>query len=67
MHACLLADVENLDIMSIGRHLSSDGAQYFQGKIDDVYLYGRALGEDEIKYLYDLRAGRESLPGLKLS
>ena len=47
-------DVENLDSMSIGKHETADGVDYFQGNIDDVYLYGRALGQDEINYLYDL-------------
>jgi hypothetical protein len=51
--------------MSIGRHETADGQDYFQGNIDDVYLYGRALNQDEINYLYDLRAGRESLPRLE--
>ena len=59
------SDVENLDSMSIGKHETADGVDYFQGNIDDVYLYGRALGQDEINYLYDLRAGRESLPRLE--
>ena len=59
------SDVENLNNMSIGRHITADGVDYFQGNIDDVYLYGRALGQDEINYLYDLRAGRESLPRLE--
>jgi hypothetical protein len=59
------ADIENLDTISIGRHETSKGIDYFQGKLDDFYLYGRPLGEEEINYLYDLRAGRESQPRLE--
>jgi hypothetical protein len=33
---------------------SSEGVEYFAGKIDDVRIYNRALNESEIKNLYEL-------------
>ena len=33
---------------------TQDGDRYFDGQIDDVRIYDRALSKDEIKRLYDL-------------
>jgi hypothetical protein len=37
-----------------GRHNSAD-PQWFDGKIDDIYIYNRTLSEDEIQQLYNQR------------
>ena len=46
-------DVTNLDSMSIGRYLNDSGSQFhFDGLIDDVRVYDRALSTDDVAKLY---------------
>jgi len=57
----------NLPIQ-IGRYFNDDRnyqenrGQYFQGKIDDLRLYNRALSEGEIKALFDMRSSPPPVP-----
>jgi hypothetical protein len=37
--------------LNIGKELTGSLSRYFTGVIDDVYIYNRALREDEIQYL----------------
>jgi hypothetical protein len=39
--------------VSIGKIYSNHNDYYFNGQIDDVRIYNRALSEDEVKYLYE--------------
>ena len=62
------SDVENIDFISIGKHmtLESNATNHFRGKIDDFYIYdNQALSGEDINFLYNLRSGRETLPRLE--
>jgi hypothetical protein len=42
-------------VVDIGRH-NPNAPMWFDGQIDDVRIYNRALSEDEVKYLYEVTA-----------
>lgn len=44
---------DSLTSLNIGVSLSGQNQQYFNGNIDDVYIYNRALTEFEVKDLYN--------------
>lgn len=44
---------QSTDTVSIGRYDGSGGLQYFDGKIDDIRIYERALSETEVSALVD--------------
>jgi hypothetical protein len=50
------SDVENINFIGIGKHISSVETNGFRGNIDDFYIYDRALTAGEIKYLFDLKS-----------
>lgn len=41
-------------VLNVGRYGSSGGGYYFNGKIDDVRVYNRALSASEVTRLYGL-------------
>ena len=49
------SDVQNIDSFTIGRHACLDPTrtEYFEGYLDEVYVYDRALTPGEIKYMND--------------
>ena len=44
--------------LRIGLNKASDPA-WFQGAIDDVRIYNRALSADEVQQLYNIQAGHD--------
>jgi hypothetical protein len=63
------SDVENLDFMAIGKHITVENnstvTNGYSGWIDDFYMYDRALTQAEISFLYELKKGREQIPLLE--
>ena len=49
--------------MAIGLHKDLNVTNSFNGSIDDFYIYDRALDASEISFLYNLRQGRDQVPG----
>ncbi len=43
----------------IGRHYGSDNARYFHGAVDDVLIFARTLGDDDVRRLYEDAAAVE--------
>lgn len=43
----------HIDLLTIGRWGDSSPMAYFNGNIDEVQVWGRALNEEEITYLYN--------------
>ncbi len=60
-----LAGNDQVPLMSIGRGVVYNEEDYFDGSIDEVLLFNRALSPDEIRAYYDSRApyGTRNVPG----
>ena len=49
-----LADIEGVNHIAIGHHITSVVEDYFVGKIDEFHIYDRILSMNEITYLLNL-------------
>ncbi|MFC1857237.1 putative Ig domain-containing protein, partial [Thermodesulfobacteriota bacterium] len=47
----------------IGRQYSNPSGHYYEGKIDDIRIYNRALSEAEVQTLYQLSSSAVNIPG----
>ena len=48
-------DVENIDSITIGAHFGADSTKraFFEGKLDEIYIFDRVLVTEEILYMVD--------------
>ena len=65
VNRAFFADVQGMDFLAIGKHLDSNVTEFFNGSIDDFYIYDRVLTNAEVTFLYNLRFGKEQLPRLE--
>ena len=65
VNRAFFADVQGMDFLAIGKHLDSNVTEFFNGSIDDFYVYDRVLTNAEVTFLYNLRLGKEQLPRIE--
>ncbi|MFO1487815.1 MAG: LamG-like jellyroll fold domain-containing protein [Verrucomicrobiota bacterium] len=55
-------DLANADYLRIGNHPAPGDGSFFQGVIDDVSVYNRALSQSEIQSVYSAAGGGKCAP-----